>query len=93
MVTGTHAKELLETPVFTATINELSQQIQDETFNTAVNEIQKRQDLFMLHRALGTLVNLLKASASTVPLIQDNLVPDDTYDLEQTDLTQFFPED
>lgn len=94
MITGNAAKALLASPVFTATVNEMSTQLQDLTFNTAINEIQKRQDLFLLHRALVTIVEMLKTSANLVPVIQDGEnTPDETLDQEYVDLSNFPTED
>lgn len=72
MITGIAARTLLDSPVFVATVNDLSTQLQDLTFSTTIDEIQKRQDYFLLHRALKGIVEMLKASASIVQIIQDN---------------------
>lgn len=94
MITGAAARELLDSPVFTATVNDLSTQLQDLTFNTAIDEFQKRQDLFLLHRALVTLVEMLKTSANLVPGIQDGEdLPDDKDTVEFEDLSQIPHED
>lgn len=94
MITGNAAKDFLSTPVFVATVNDLSSQLQDLTFNTAINEVQKRQDLFLLHRALVTIVNMLEASAKLIPTIQgDESSPDTSGDEEFTDLSQVSHED
>lgn len=91
MITGNAAKDLLASPVFTATVNDMSSQLQNLTFNTALNEVQKRQDLFLLHRALVTIVEMLKTSANLVPVIQ--IPPDETLDQEYVDLSNFPTED
>ena len=94
MVTGQAAKELLATPVFSETVNNLSTQIQELIINTALEEINKRNNLYLLHRAVVGIVNILTAAANVVPSIQENEIPPDTSeDIEHTDLTLIPTED
>lgn len=90
IITGTKAQELLDNPTFSATVNELSTQIINGLLATATSEFQKRQDLYMLHKALETITTLLKASASIKPIVEAQHIG---VDEEEADLTDQINED
>lgn len=83
VITGTKAQELLANPTFVATINELTSQISDSILNTPIGDPHTRQNLYMLYKALENIVSILKASASTKLLVEDQLKEID----EEADLT------
>lgn len=83
VITGTKAQELLENPTFVATVNELTTQISDAILNSPVNDPMMRQNYYMLYKALENIVSLLKASASTKLLVENQLEEQD----EEVDLT------
>lgn len=70
IITGAKAQELLDNETFSSTVNELSTQITDAILNTGYPEVQKRQDLYMLHKALELLTTLLRSSAQAGEIIQ-----------------------
>lgn len=86
IVTGVRTQELLDNETFQSTVNELSTQITTAIMSTAFPEVQKRQDLYMLHKALESLIAILKASASVGPIIQAQRPDED--DLEETLLNE-----
>jgi hypothetical protein len=85
IVTGIKAQELLDNVTFQSTVNELSTQITNAILSTACPEVQKRQDLYMLHKALELLTTILKQSASAGAIINAQ-TPDDPEDVEETEI-------
>lgn len=73
IVTGTKAQELLNNETFTATVNELSAQITNAILNTNIPEREKRDDLYMLHKALENIIVILKASADIKIIANESL--------------------
>lgn len=88
IVTGIHAKELLNHPTFAAVVNELETQIKDSILKTPIADHFVRERLYMLFKALENLINILSASASlvdTVEPVHSGIAP--AADLEVTDLS------
>jgi hypothetical protein len=82
VVTGTKAQELLDNETFKATVNELTAQITDQILSSPVNDPIMRQNLYMIYKALENLVRILKASASTKLLVQDQLLEESDEDVD-----------
>lgn len=76
VVTGTKAQELIDNPTFIATVNELTVQITEQILGSPINDPLMRQNLYMLYKALESIVKLLKASASIKELVQDQILED-----------------
>lgn len=85
IVTGSKAQELLDNETFKATVWELNSQIVSGILGTNFPEQQKRDDLYMLYKAVQNIVNILEASAKIKPLLEEaEALKDDEEQTEET---------
>lgn len=82
---GLRAQQLLDNPVFTSVVAELSQAFTTELFATPPAEATKREEYYHQHVALQHIVGLLQARANAAQQLLTEESDDDA--LEPFDLT------